>query len=165
MAGSVSRSSEQAVEQRTQQAPIARSPSVLPSLPVPWVYVVTGGPRHVKIGISVDIENRLPQLQTGCPYRVQLVQSWQTREARKVESRAHTALAKYRSMGEWFGIPAQVAVDAVEIIVQRPDLGVLPAVVFCANCSHSRKMPTPPQSATMRCSKCGKNDRVHVLTF
>lgn len=139
--------------------------TILPSLPMPSVYVVTGGPRHVKIGISIDIEQRMAQIQTGCPFRVKLVQSWETRDARKVEARSHTTLAKYRAMGEWFGIPAPVAVHAVTTIVECPNLGVILAIVFCAHCGHSKQMPAPKHAATFRCSKCGKRDRVHVIDF
>lgn len=137
--------------------------TILRPIPMPHVYVVTGGPKHVKIGMSTDVQRRLAEIQTGCPYRVDLLRSWPTRDARKIEARAHTLLGKYRAAGEWFGLPAPVAVQAVAALV---DGAPIASIVFCANCAHHKPMQSHPVHATIfRCTKCGKRDRVHVIDF
>jgi hypothetical protein len=129
-----------------------------------FVYVMTGGPRHVKIGISIDVEKRLHGIQTGCPFRVELVKTWQTDRAQKIEIRAHEILRKYRSAGEWFDVPPAVAVMTVEALVDRPRFQ-LKAIVFCRNCRHSKSMAIPDHGARLRCTKCNKRDHAHVVTF
>lgn len=64
------------------------------------VYFV-GTPTAVKIGFAADVERRLCQLQTGCPYPIQVFAVIPDC-APPVERVFHTALAEYRGVGEWF---------------------------------------------------------------
>lgn len=137
------------------------------------VYVVKGGYKHIKIGISTNVRQRLAGIQTGCPFPIKLASQWRTPHARKIEQAAHAALVKYRTTGEWFSIPATVGVAVVDTLVKAnprssriPASQPLPAVVFCGNCSHHRVMQISPIRATaFRCTKCDKRDRVHVIDF
>lgn len=137
------------------------------------VYVVKGGWKHIKIGISTNVPERLRGIQTGCPFPVKLLSQWRTPHARKVEKAAHDALVKYRSAGEWFNIPTNVGIAVVDTLVKAnprsnhvPTMMPLPAVVFCWNCNHHRVMQISPIRATaFRCTKCDKRDKVHVIDF
>jgi hypothetical protein len=137
------------------------------------VYVIKGGHKHVKIGISHNIKNRLVGIQTGCPFPIKLASHWETPYARKIEKAAHLALVKYRTTGEWFIIPVNVGIAVVDTLVNahpRPRNNYLaeplPAVVFCGNCSHHHVMPVSPKRATtFRCTKCDNRDKVHVIDF
>jgi hypothetical protein len=142
------------------------------------VYVVRGGYKHVKIGISTNVQRRLAGIQTGCPFPVKLVGQWRTPHARKVEKQAHAALVRYRSSGEWFGLAESVATAVVDTLVKAyprsnhlPTMRPLPAVVFCGNCNHHRVMQvaspiiSPRQTTAFRCTKCDHRDRVHIIDF
>lgn len=136
------------------------------------IYVISGGPKHIKIGISNDVSHRLKTIQTGCPFRVRLVKSWRSPYARKIEVSAHTVLAKYRATGEWFGLPQTVACAVVDGLVRArprsPDAEPRPikSIVFCGNCSHHALVSVSPKITTsFRCSKCNHRDRVHVIDF
>ncbi len=77
------------------------------------VYVVEGN-GAVKIGVTGDLQARMAQLQTGSPYPLHLAYStpvWG--DAYAVEAEAHAMLGRHRLAGEWFGVPADVAVAAV----------------------------------------------------
>lgn len=63
-----------------------------------FVQAENGGP--IKIGLALDPEKRLAQLQTGHPERLVLCEVvWVTRS---FERRLHTLFAAYRLHGEWF---------------------------------------------------------------
>lgn len=134
------------------------------------VYVMSAGSKHVKIGIAADPYKRVKAVQNGNGQGVRLVKSWPSHLARRVEQRAHKMLAKYRTKGEWFEVPAKVACMVVEAIVKaNPHDGyVIPrdttTILFCGPCRHSGVigfMPAP--GAKFRCSNCKKNDGVHVI--
>ena len=135
-----------------------------------WVYVMTAGPRHIKIGVSVDVDERVKSVQTGCPFKVRIVQRWRSPHARKIERAAHVALAKYRREGEWFDLPPKVAVEVVEWLIgahPRNPITDQPrnlAIVFCRTCSHCVKLTSIP-SITRRfvCSRCKSGENVHVI--
>lgn len=68
----------------------------------------------VKIGISGNVAARLATLQTACPYPLVLVHVFTTPNAecaRKTEQAFHSIQAKHRSHGEWFNLPAVVALQ------------------------------------------------------
>lgn len=134
------------------------------------VYVVAGGRRHVKIGIAKDVEKRRRGIQTGCPFTVRVIKSWNTSRAREIENKAHKVLARYRWAGEWFDVPTQVATLTVGMLVSAlpcrsgTDRPLNRAVVFCRSCGHSAALKTiPAQSAKLRCTSCNKRDQVHVI--
>ena len=58
-----------------------------------------GGP--IKIGTAKDINQRLSTLQTGCPFKLMIINTinnvWH-----KKESELHKQFSKYRIHGEWF---------------------------------------------------------------
>lgn len=139
-----------------------------------FVYVIAGGRRHVKIGISNNPKNRLKSVQTGCPYTLSLKGTWRTERAREIERRAHSVLAKYRWAGEWFDVPSQVGVLTVSMLVAAcPSRSTDPqdrpfkkAILFCRGCQHTGVTPfIPDQEARFRCSKCGCRDKVHIIDF
>lgn len=83
------------------------------------VYVVVAG-EVVKVGITADIDLRLRSLQTGCPWPLSLAwlsQDLPARKARAVERKAHTYLARHRTAGEWFALPAAEAVACLEYLI------------------------------------------------
>jgi len=77
------------------------------------VYVVQGKDA-VKLGVTSDLDGRLAQLQTGSPHRLDMVYSTRVAgDAYAVEAEAHAMLARHRLSGEWFGVPPDVAVAAI----------------------------------------------------
>lgn len=82
-----------------------------------YVYVVRIGTRgHFKFGIANDPQRRLIALQTACPYQLQLAH--QEPGDFGLEQRLHTALADYRTHGEWFS-PHKVVTRFVRVAQRR----------------------------------------------
>jgi len=81
-----------------------------------FVYVM-GWMGKVKIGISRDPEKRLRQLQLANPGEVRILhlRAFSTRpSAAFVERALHKKFAAHRLLGEWFDIPADRAVKALD---------------------------------------------------
>ena len=71
------------------------------------VYLVAAdGTNLIKIGYTEgDIKDRIKQLQTGCPYKIYLVDAVTVRDGIKFESELHEKMLKYKKNGEWYCIP------------------------------------------------------------
>jgi len=55
-----------------------------------------------KIGITNDIHFRLRSMQTGCPFKLYALKTYQCENARGVEFSLHAFFKKKRIDGEWF---------------------------------------------------------------
>lgn len=70
------------------------------------VYIITTYTGYWKIGISINPEARVFELQTGSPFKLHFhggsLIGPQGFNARAVERQLHRRLAKYRVHGEWF---------------------------------------------------------------
>lgn len=64
-----------------------------------FIRAVSGGP--VKIGVSKSISDRLMELQTGNPYKLEVIHIIQNAGLKK-EKELHAKLSEYRMFGEWF---------------------------------------------------------------
>lgn len=65
-----------------------------------------------KIGISENVEKRLKQLQTGCPFKIDVARKYDTDNSTKIEKILHRKYQnrklddnEYNLIGEWFNIP------------------------------------------------------------
>jgi hypothetical protein len=64
-----------------------------------------------KIGISRNATKRLSQLQTGCPYQIQLIKTYSSEFSTKIERVLHRSFrtkkvdsSEYALLGEWFNL-------------------------------------------------------------
>jgi hypothetical protein len=82
-----------------------------------FLYVMGREDGPVKIGISNHPYGRAFSLQTGCPFKIEVLCT------RKAKNRAHAlyheallhdAFKEYRAHGEWFDIEAELVVEQVE---------------------------------------------------
>lgn len=82
---------------------------------VSHVYVIgpDGGP--FKIGVANDVDIRLRQIQVSQaePLHIKYRQPVLASSRYVVEKHAHALLSSHRLKGEWFGVPALAAIDAV----------------------------------------------------
>jgi len=69
------------------------------------VYVIEHELGLYKIGISMDAEKRLRELQVGNPFTLRLRQTENPVNARRVEQHLHDTLSRYHFRGEWFDLP------------------------------------------------------------
>jgi len=91
---------------------------------MPGVYVLNDpNTQLIKIGRATDLEDRLANLRTGNP-RLALIEWFETAEASLVESYVHNKLAEHRREGEFFDIPADIALDEIRgilaLLAKRP---------------------------------------------
>jgi hypothetical protein len=106
-----------------------------------FVYVIEGESGHHKIGVSRDPIQRLSQLQTGSHVPLKFAYIGVTPgSGYDIEGRAHELLDAHRKEGEWFLVPASIAIGATleaasrlgEPIQQVPPETV-PQIIYLAN--------------------------------
>lgn len=74
--------------------------------------------RPLKIGVSNNAARRLTMIQTGHPYRLRIIKSWDAADGgAKAERRAHKALEAFRLSGEWFSCSISAACAAIDAAV------------------------------------------------
>lgn len=59
----------------------------------------------VKIGVTKDLQRRINQLQTGCPFEIKyiiILKMVSDKQAYKMEKVYHQSFKRERMMGEWF---------------------------------------------------------------
>jgi hypothetical protein len=82
-----------------------------PATPRSFLYFVQisdDGP--IKIGITVNIRERLKTLQQACPWPLRIIGL--TLEPTLLEATIHEALAEHRMLGEWFAPHDDVLAEA-----------------------------------------------------
>lgn len=95
--------------------------------PTGYVYLIAAeGTQYFKIGYSINPQFRLAELQTGCPYFLQIVGQWPG--SMEAEMRIHVRLESYRGIGEWFNVPSEILAD-VRVIIELECQGVQAAPV------------------------------------
>jgi hypothetical protein len=83
------------------------------------VYLMySSGVDAYKIGVSKNSEKRLKQLQTGCPYQIELKSVFKTYRPFRVETALHNRYLQYKHnydgdpiSGEWFQLPITDVAD------------------------------------------------------
>ena len=69
---------------------------------------------NVKIGISIDVEDRLRNLQTSNPFKLDIIKSFDAGvEALKHEKHFHNLYAEYNTSGEWYKFKTEYFEDVV----------------------------------------------------
>ena len=78
----------------------------------------SAGTDAYKIGVSKNSEKRIKQLQTGCPYSIEIKSVFKTYRPFKVETALHNRYLQYKQnydgdpiSGEWFQLPIAAVVD------------------------------------------------------
>lgn len=96
------------------------------------IYVVQMG-NMVKVGITSDVNRRFATLQTGAPepLRLRAVEVIGSRDkARRIEKSIHNRLAHRRTVGEWFCIDVEEAMEVTRRAtnqafgIRRSDKGI-----------------------------------------
>lgn len=74
-----------------------------------------------KIGISENVEKRIKQLQTGCPFRIDVVKKYDSPIASRIEKIMHRKYGsrkvdenQYNLIGEWFNLSIGEVLDFEE---------------------------------------------------
>lgn len=68
------------------------------------VYLIRGNEGKYKIGIAKNPSQRIRQLQTGNSDKLELIETYQSENASKIESTLHNQYAHVRNHGEWFDL-------------------------------------------------------------
>ena len=89
-----------------------------------YVYAIGREEGPVKIGITSALGGRLSTIQTGCPFKVDILHycEMSTAEvAREIESDVHWVWKDRRLHGEWFDIDGDLAAEAIDGAVMTRD--------------------------------------------
>ena len=68
---------------------------------MPYLYLIRCK-EFLKIGIANDVGSRIASLQTGNPYKLELLDAYQFDNPMPVEQSLHQRFAQLRTNGEWF---------------------------------------------------------------
>jgi hypothetical protein len=106
-----------------------------------FVYVIEGQAGHHKIGVSRDPIQRKAELQTGSPVPLRFSYIGVTPgTGYEIEGHAHQLLDAHRKEGEWFLVPASIAIGAtIEAAgrlgepIQQVPAEIVPQIIFLAN--------------------------------
>lgn len=82
------------------------------------VYIFRAGPTNLfKVGGTTNSPlHRIKEIQTGCPYPLEFYDGFESDDCWMCESKLHSALAEYRTVGEWFDLPENILWMAIEAI-------------------------------------------------
>lgn len=84
------------------------------------LYLISSGDA-VKIGVSIEPEKRLDELQVGNDSELELVKTWDPEDALEAERNIHKRLLENKRQGEWFSIDdtsLNGLVDAISVFVE-----------------------------------------------
>jgi hypothetical protein len=117
-----------------------------------FVYVVKGAGNHHKIGVSTDPIARIASLQTGSHEPLDFSYIGVTPGTGfEIERAAHDLLKNYRQSGEWFSVPASIAIGAVLEAsqrlgepIQQVSAQIVPQIIHLANQPDSTARPRLP---------------------
>ena len=75
-----------------------------------------------KIGVSENPNKRIKQLQTGCPYKLEISKVFESKYTTKVETTLHSRFSHFKVdeeihnlNGEWFCLPIAEVVNFLDI--------------------------------------------------
>ena len=75
------------------------------------VYLIRGNDGKYKIGIAKNPTQRIKQLQTGNSDKLEIIETYQSENASKIESSLHHQYGHVRNEGEWFDLSISDEVD------------------------------------------------------
>jgi hypothetical protein len=93
-----------------------------------FVYLMKGGDFY-KIGLAINVEDRLRSHRTSSPYPPEMIHTIRTPSMRRLETALHHAYAHKRTTGEWFALEADdvAAICNIPQTINERDLELLEA--------------------------------------
>jgi len=87
-------------------------------VPLAYIYVFECGGR-CKVGFSADVKSRLKILQSGNPFKINLIRTFSVPQVRvrAVEAKVHRVLRRASVGGEWFQVTQNQAVRAINAVL------------------------------------------------
>ena len=86
------------------------------------VYLIRGNDGKYKIGIAKNPAQRFNQLQTGNSVKLQLIETYQSDNAFKIETALHNQFGHVKNEGEWFDLSISEEVTFIEKCKQIDDM-------------------------------------------
>jgi hypothetical protein len=82
-----------------------------------YLYIIQcEGTDCYKIGIAKNVTSRLKEMQTGCPYRLILINKWYVDRMLLREQVLHRHLSTQKTRGEWFILTPDIIENIEEIM-------------------------------------------------
>jgi len=80
------------------------------------VYVFRAGETNLfKVGGTTNSPlSRIREIQTGCPYPLELFAGFESDDCWSCERKMHDALAEHRTIGEWFDVTPDAMYSAID---------------------------------------------------
>lgn len=82
-----------------------------------FIYVIGREEGPVKVGITCAPERRLATIQTGCPFKIEILhlrKCFYREHALEHEESFHRVYREHRLAGEWFDLEADLAIEGVD---------------------------------------------------
>jgi len=78
------------------------------------VYLIRSNDGKYKIGISINPNKRIDQLNTGNPEKLRMIESYESSNASLIEAGLHNKYMHARQNGEWFDLSISEEVDFIK---------------------------------------------------
>ena len=100
----------------------------------------------VKVGIAHDVFMRLSMMQTGCPYKLELIHYYACPDAAAAERELHDLYGKHWERGEWFKLPVEeiAALQRKEVAMRPKPIPKPPQPKLVKQIAKPRMLPTYP---------------------
>jgi len=86
-----------------------------------YVYAIgIEGSTLIKIGHSKSPNKRLASMQTGLPFKLEIVYQLRVEDPRRIELTLHRMLAEQQTRGEWFEMPKIALPELFATAVEKP---------------------------------------------
>jgi hypothetical protein len=98
-----------------------------------YVYVIGRDEGPVKVGITTNLIARLRSMQTGCPFKLQLLYAMPAENRDNAlwhERIFHDVYAEHRLEGEWFNLAAYEAIEGVQTGFQHEQWNLHKAILL-----------------------------------
>jgi len=79
------------------------------------------GEHYIKIGITINLEKRLGQLQTGCPYKLVIYKTYQSENYRDIETNLHQKYHHKQKLNEWFSLTFHEVDKEIRLLNGEPE--------------------------------------------
>jgi hypothetical protein len=129
-----------------------------------YIYVISMGPRCVKVGIAADPKKRLASLQVGCPYLLKVFRVFEIQSVRSAyhfEMLVHRELRPWALWGEWFAVTPERAAATVAAVLglevgSELTGGIRLICQHCSHFSHSKLDQATISASKFRCTGCDR---------
>lgn len=86
------------------------------------IYIMKTRKHYYKIGVSANPAARRLSLQTGSPFKIKILSTYEVGDDFRIEDEVHRMFAQRRRIGEWFYLPEKEIISSLDILLSDSQL-------------------------------------------